>query len=168
MTSSTPSEGWGPVGNGCAGLGEGAGRVAGERWARVPWRVRLLVGTASGIFLYGAVIHLVQLLRAGAYPGVPPLIAAFFSSLVVLDPVVAALLGFRRREGLLLGCLVLWADAMANGYANYVVDTAEGITPGRVGQATTTLLAVALVAATPTIRPWLVPEKRMLPPDRAP
>lgn len=79
----------------------------------------------------------------------------YFSSLTVFDPLAALLLALRRLEGLLLGCVVLASDAVANGYANYVLDTAVGITPGRIGQAIITVLAVALSAAVPRVAPWL-------------
>jgi hypothetical protein len=52
-------------------------------------------------------------------------------------------------------CVVLASDAAANGYANYVLDTAPGITPGRIGQAVTTGLAVALVAGAPKVAVWM-------------
>ncbi|MGC5284768.1 hypothetical protein [Micromonospora sp. DT231] len=51
--------------------------------------------------------------------------------------------------------VVLASDAVANGYANYVLDTAPGITLGRIGQAVITVLAVALVTAAPRVAPWL-------------
>ncbi|MCO1594004.1 hypothetical protein M8C17_02390 [Micromonospora sp. RHAY321] len=79
----------------------------------------------------------------------------YFTSLVVFDPLAAVLLALRRIEGLLLGCAVLASDAAANGYANYVLDTAPGITPGRIGQAVITGLAVALIAAAPRVAPWM-------------
>lgn len=79
----------------------------------------------------------------------------YFTSLAVFDPLAALLLALRRLEGLLLGCVVLASDAVANGYANYVLDTAPGITPGRIGQAVVTALAVALIGAAPRVAPWL-------------
>ena len=70
------------------------------------------------------------------------------------DPLAALLLAARRVEGLPLGCVVLTTDAAANWYANYVLDLAVGVTPGRIGQAVITALAVALVALTPWLVPW--------------
>jgi hypothetical protein len=46
-------------------------------------------------------------------------------------------------------------DALANAYANYVVGRAGGVTPGRVGPAIITALAVGLVVAAPRIAPRL-------------
>lgn len=53
----------------------------------------------------------------------------------------------------MLSCMVLLTDAAANGYANYVLDDATGVTAGRVAQAIITVLALALalVAATPQL-----------------
>jgi hypothetical protein len=82
---------------------------------------------------------------------VPDWLAAYFVSLTVLDPAAAALLLLRRRSGLILSCAVLLTDAAANGYANYVLDAADGITLGRIGQAVITVLAVALTAAAPRL-----------------
>ncbi|MER5334108.1 hypothetical protein [Micromonospora sp. NPDC002717] len=79
----------------------------------------------------------------------------YFTSLAVFDPLAALLLALRRIEGLLLGCVVLASDAAANGYANYVLDTVPGTTPGRIGQVVITALAVALIAAAPRVAPWL-------------
>lgn len=67
------------------------------------------------------------------------------------------LLLLRRRAGLVLGCAVLLTDAVANGYADHVVDGASGLTAGRVGHAVITVLAVTLLAAVPRLWPWLRP-----------
>jgi hypothetical protein len=50
-------------------------------------------------------------------------------------------------RSLALGCAVLVTDAAANGYANYVLDSSQGATAGRIGQSAITALAVALLAA---------------------
>ena len=42
---------------------------------------------------------------------------------------------------------MLVTDAAANGYANYVLDSSQGATAGRIGQSAITALAVALLAA---------------------
>ncbi|MEV6932188.1 hypothetical protein AB0M46_47935 [Dactylosporangium sp. NPDC051485] len=110
------------------------------------------------VFAYGGLVHLGDLL--GVRPGgpsssTPTWLMVYFTSLTVFDPLAALLLALRRIEGLLLGCAVLASDAAANGYANYVLDTVPGITPGRIGQAVITALAVALIAAAPRVAPWL-------------
>ncbi|MEU5525522.1 hypothetical protein ABZ744_01110 [Micromonospora chersina] len=113
---------------------------------------------AVGVFAYGGIVHLGDLLGVrpgGPGPSIPSWLMVYFTSLTLLDPLAALLLALRRIEGLLLGCVVLASDAAANGYANYVLDTAPGITPGRVGQAVVTVLAVALIAAAPRVAPWL-------------
>ncbi|WP_241825459.1 hypothetical protein [Micromonospora sp. CB01531] len=76
-------------------------------------------------------------------------------SLTLLDPLAALLLVLRRVEGLVLGCVVLATDAVANWYANYLLDPAEGITAGRIGQGLIAALAVALIVAAPRVAPWL-------------
>jgi hypothetical protein len=89
------------------------------------------------------------------YPSMPSWLAGYFVTLTVADPATAVLLAFRRFEGLVMACVVLVTDALANGYANYVVDQAGGVTPGRVGQAVITVLTVALLVRAPAIAPWL-------------
>ncbi|MGW4944858.1 hypothetical protein ACWEOZ_25075 [Actinoplanes sp. NPDC004185] len=59
-------------------------------------------------------------------------------------------------------------DALANAYANYVVDRVGGVTPGRVGQAIITALAVGLIVAAPRIAPWLRPRSGGRPVVRRP
>ncbi len=54
-----------------------------------------------------------------------------------------------------MACVVLVTDALANAYANYVVDQPGGVTSGRVGQAVTTLLTAALLIKAPAVMPWL-------------
>lgn len=133
--------------------------MRGERWAGVPASLRQLVHIAAGVFGYGAVVHVVHLVLGGwnPYPSLPVWLAVYFISLTLLDPIAAVLLLFRRRAGLVLGCAVLVTDAVANGYANYVIDAASGLTAGRVGQAVISVLAVALVTTAPRLWPWLLP-----------
>lgn len=129
------------------------------RWAGVPDGVRRAILVASAVFVYGTVVHVVQLVAGGRdpYPSLPRWLAVYFVSLTVLDPVAAVLLLRRRRAGLLLGCAVLATDAAANGYANYVIDASAGATAGRVGHAVITLLALALLLVAPRLWPWLRP-----------
>ncbi|CCH18276.1 hypothetical protein [Micromonospora lupini] len=126
------------------------------RWRGVPVRVRLVVSAAVLVLAYGAVVHVLQLFVPGLRPQValPGWLAVYFASLTLWDPLAALLLAARRPAGLALGCAVLVTDAAANGYANYVLDPAGGVTPGRIGQAVITALAVALVALTPSLARW--------------
>lgn len=129
-----------------------------RRWAGVPGWVRAAVSAAVCVFAYGGIVHVGDLLGirpGGPAPSTPTWLMWYFTSLTVFDPLAALLLALRRRVGLLLGCAVLVTDAVANGYANYVLDSAPGITLGRIGQAFITALAVALVAAAPRVAPWL-------------
>ncbi len=105
------------------------------------------------VVLYGTAVHVVQLAAAGGtpYPGMPGWLRAYFVSLTLLDPLTAGLLLLRRRSGVVLAVAVLVSDAAANGWANYALDPASGVTPGRVGQAVITLLALALLAVTPLL-----------------
>ena len=126
-------------------------------WPAAPRWARIIAVTSAVALVYGTVVHLVQLAAGGLdpYPSVPDWLAAYFVSLTVLDPAAAVLLLLRRRSGLILSCAVLLtdadADAAANGYAKYVLDDADGITLGRIGQAVITVLAVALTAAAPRL-----------------
>ena len=104
-------------------------------------------------------MHLGHLARGGSnpYPTLPAGLAVYFVALTLLNPVAAVLLLFRRRAGLLLACAILLTDASANGYANYFLDDASGVTAGRVGQAIITVLALGLLAVAPRLSPWLHP-----------
>ncbi|WP_436663052.1 hypothetical protein [Micromonospora sp. URMC 103] len=124
----------------------------------MPRWIRVVVIVAVCVLGYGGIVHLGDLLGVrpgGPSPSTPTWLMLYFTSLTVFDPLAALLLALRRIEGLLLGCAVFGSDAAANGYANYVLDTTPGITPGRIGQAVITALAVALIAAAPTVAPWL-------------
>ncbi|MEU8165349.1 hypothetical protein [Micromonospora sp. NPDC049004] len=128
------------------------------RWHGVPPRARLVVSAAVLVFAYGTVVHVLQVFVPGLRPplALPGWLAAYFVSLTLWDPLAALLLAARRRAGLALGCAVLVTDAAANGYANYVLDPAGGVTPGRIGQAVITALAVAFVGSTPWLARWFV------------
>ncbi|MGC4814827.1 hypothetical protein ACLQ29_30315 [Micromonospora sp. DT228] len=117
-----------------------------------------MVFAAAWVFAYGGIVHLGDVLGVrpgGPSPSTPGWLMWYFTSLTVFDPLAALLLALRRLEGLVLGCVVLATDAVANGYANYVLDVAPGVTLGRIGQAVITVLAVALVTAAPRVAPWL-------------
>ncbi|WP_244298397.1 hypothetical protein [Micromonospora cremea] len=115
------------------------------------------------VFAYGTVVHLLQLLVPELRPQLtlPGGLTFYFGSLTLWDPLAALLLAARRRSGLALGCVVLATDATANWYANYVLDPAAGVTPGRIGQAVITALAITFVALTAWLAPWFVrPDER--------
>jgi hypothetical protein len=108
------------------------------------------VATATVLLLgYGTVVHVVQLVAASfvPYPQLPGWLRGYFIGLTVLDPLAAVLLAQARPSGVVLAVSVLVTDAAANGWANLVVDTSPGLTPGRVGTAVLTGLAVVLMAA---------------------
>ncbi|WP_448642673.1 hypothetical protein [Geodermatophilus sp. URMC 63] len=118
-----------------------------------PRSARVVAVGAVVVLAYGTAVHVVQLALSGGdpYPGLPGWLRAYFVSLTLLDPLAAALLALRRRGGVVLAVGVLVSDAVANGWANYALDPASGATAGRVGQAVVTLLALALLAATPLL-----------------
>ena len=107
------------------------------------------------VFTWGSLVHVVQALGVGG-PTVPlpGWLAAFFAALLVLDPLVVVLVWLRLRAGVVLATTVLVADAVANGWANHVLDPSPGITAGRVGHGVVTVLAVALLAVAPVLWRW--------------
>lgn len=129
--------------------------VLGRRWADAPRAVRVTVAAAAAVLGYGAVVHVIQLTTGGfpPYPWAPAWLAAYFTSLTLLDPLAAALLWARRAAGLYLAVLVFATDAAANGYAAYVLPGATAT--ARVSQAVITVMAAAALVAVPVIRPWL-------------
>jgi hypothetical protein len=50
-----------------------------------------------------------------------------------------------------LAAAVLVTDALSNGYSNYVLSTADGVTVGRVAVVVIGALAVATVVAAPRL-----------------
>lgn len=124
-----------------------------------PRPARIVAGVSVAALAYGTVVHVAYLARDGfdPYPELPGWLAWYFASLTALDPAAAVLLHRRRRSGLVLACLVLVTDAAANGYANYALDAAIGITPGRIGQTVIKILALALTSAGPCLWNTLQP-----------
>jgi hypothetical protein len=118
----------------------------------VPRGVRAVVAVLVVVLGYGAAVHAVQL-AGGGYPWAPPWLAAYFVSLTLFDPLAAGLLWARRAGGWYLAVAVLVTDAVANGYASYVLPT--GSVPARVAQAVISVLALVALAATRRVRPWL-------------
>lgn len=105
------------------------------------------------VLAYGTAVHMVQLIASGLnpYPDLPGWLRVYFTALTVLDPLAAVLLARRHRGGVVLAVGVLVSDAAANGYANYVLDRAVGLTAGRVGHAVVTMLAIGVCAAAPKL-----------------
>lgn len=99
-----------------------------------PRWLRLAVSGYVALFVYGFLIHVGQIAR-GDYRAYPIPLAVFFTSLVVLDPLSAWALHRYGRAGAWLGAGVLAADAVANGYANYVLDPSPGVTTGGLPRA---------------------------------
>ncbi len=134
--------------------------MLGERWAGVPRAVRLVVGTEVLLLGYGAVVHIVQLVVGGfqPYPWAPTWLAVYFTSLTLADPLAAVLLWTRRVAGLYLGAVVFVTDALANGYASYVLPA--GTITSRLAQAIISLIAVTALVTAPHVHPWLSQNNR--------
>jgi hypothetical protein len=85
---------------------------------------RVALGVYIACFAIGTVSHALDFWVLGMrpYSWGPPLLEAFWSSLVVLDPAVAALLLFgKRRAGLVLAAIIMVCDVAANCYASLVL-----------------------------------------------
>jgi hypothetical protein len=124
-------------------------------WTGAPPAVRVVAVGTVVVLAYGTLVHVVQLVAAGfaPYPDLPGWLRVYFVSLTVLDPLAAVLLARGRRSGVVLAVAVLVTDALANGWWNYALDPAGGVTAGRVGQAVITALAlVVTVLAVPMWR----------------
>lgn len=117
-----------------------------DRWPRHERRALLVLRVSIGVFAYGTIVHILQILSAPAdpYPAAPTWLAVFFTSLVVLDPMCAILLWRQRQAGVVIGVAVLSLDAIANVYANYFLDGASGLTVGRVAPVPIALMALLL------------------------
>ena len=122
-----------------------------KRWQGAPRPVRRAALTLVVVLFYGTAVHVVQLVATGfnPYPGLPGWLRTYFAALTVLDPLAAVLLARRRRSGVALAAAVLVSDSAANGIANYALDSAGGVTSGRVGHAVITMLALGACAAAP-------------------
>lgn len=85
---------------------------------------RIALGVYVACFAIGTVSHALDFVVLGLrpYSWGPPLLEAFWSSLVLLDPVAAALLLFgKRRAGLALAAIIMVCDVAANSYAVFVL-----------------------------------------------
>lgn len=110
-------------------------------WQSAPRPARVATTAVVLVLTYGTVVHVVQLVGSGLdpYPHLPGWLRTYFVALTILDPLAAVLLARRTRAG-------VGSDAFANGWANYVLDPAGGVTMGRVGQAVITMLAISTCA----------------------
>jgi hypothetical protein len=75
-------------------------------------------------FAVGTVSHALDFWVLGLrpYSWGPPLLEAFWSSLVLLDPAAAGLLLLgKRRAGLVLAAIIMVCDVAANSYAFFVL-----------------------------------------------
>ena len=123
------------------------------RWRGEPRGIRWVAGVLVWVLVYGTLVHVAQLAlaRLAPYPGIPAALGAYFVALTGLDPLAAGLLAVRRRSGTVLALVVLVSDAVANAWANYVLEDAEGVTLGRIGSAVVAALALASVLLAPRL-----------------
>ena len=124
-----------------------------SRWQGAPRSVRTTALAVGVVLAYGTAVHVVQLVASGfnPYPDLPDWLRIYYTALTVLDPLAAVLLARRRRSGVVLAVVVLVSDAAANGFANYVLDHAVGLTAGRVGHTVLTMIAIGVCAAAPQL-----------------
>lgn len=124
-----------------------------SRWQGAPQSVRIIVLAIVVVLAYGTAVHVVQLVASGfnPYQGLPAWLRIYFIALTVLDALAAVLVARRHRGGVVLMVVVLVSDAAANGFANYGLDPAVGVTAGRVGQTVITMLADGACAAAPRL-----------------
>jgi hypothetical protein len=106
--------------------------------------LRLLL--AAG-FLVGTTTHAIWITRYGVFQhhGFPLWKNIFWDSLLLLDPMAAALLIWRPRAGLVLGLAIMAADLAINW-------TSFEFATGGFALTLQTLFGLALVASTPVIR----------------
>lgn len=124
-----------------------------SRWRGASQPVRVAAAAAVIVLTYGTAVHLVHLASSGfdPYPQVPGWLRTYFVSLTFLDPLAAVLLARRTRAGVVLAVAVLVSDAAANGWANYALDSVPSVTPGRVGHAVITMVALDPYIAAPRL-----------------
>jgi hypothetical protein len=85
---------------------------------------RIALGVYVACFTIGTISHALDFAVLGLrpYSWGPPLLEAFWSSLVLLDPAAAGLLLFgKRRAGLVLAATIMVCDVAANSYAFFVL-----------------------------------------------
>lgn len=121
----------------------------------VPRAIRWILGVQIVILGYGGVVHVIQVATGGwpPYAWAPGWLAAYFTSLTLLDPLAAGLLWFRRAAGLHLSAFVFVTDAAANAYATYGLLQASGT--AMIAQAAITAIAIGVLVTARHVRPWL-------------
>ncbi|MFD9905734.1 hypothetical protein, partial [Streptomyces sp. NPDC059063] len=89
----------------------------------LPPAPRAVVVVIGAVMLYGACVHVVELVLWGfrSRAWAPLWLNAFWNSLILFDSLSGALLLKARRGGLYLTCLTMLADLASNLYAVYGV-----------------------------------------------
>ena len=109
---------------------------------QVVWVIGFLVGTTT---------HAADLIVGGlnTYSAFPLGVRLFWVALTILDPVIAALIIFRRRSGILLGGAVILADIAVNWTVFAVVGGLSAF--GNISQS---LFAVLIFATARPLWVW--------------
>jgi hypothetical protein len=124
-----------------------------RRWSGVPRGIVVAITSEALVLAYGGVVHLFQLVSGWPpYPWAPHWLAAYFTSLTLLDPLAALLLLARRAAGLYLAAFVMVTDAGANWYASYYLP--HGTAATKLAQALISGLALASLLIAYQARPW--------------
>src|SRR5262245_4975067 len=86
-----------------------------------PPAVRVLLAVQALCFLGAALQHARDIWQGGwlPYPFVPLAVNGFWTALVFLDPLAAALLLIRPRAGVVLALLIMLTDVGVNSYVKY-------------------------------------------------
>ncbi|WP_380176048.1 hypothetical protein ACFEMC_10355 [Kineococcus sp. DHX-1] len=103
------------------------------------------------LLAWGGLQHLLDFLTDGwnPYAYAPHWLAAYWSALLLLDPLVAVLIARRHRAGLLLAPFILLTDAAANGYAIHALDLGGPLAP--IGHGVVSVVAIASTVMTPRL-----------------
>lgn len=124
-----------------------------SRWRDASRTARIYAAAVVILLAYGTAVHVVHLFSSGfaPYPDLPGWLRTYFVALTILDPLAAVLLARCTRSGVAMAVSVFVSNALANGWVNYALDPAVGITTGRLGHALLIVLALGICAAAPRL-----------------
>ena len=113
--------------------------------------MRATVTVLVAVLAWGGLQHLLDFATGGLtpYAYAPTWLGAYWSALLVLDPLAAYLLARARRAGVVLAVAILVSDAAANGYAVHALGLGGPLAPA--GQALVSVLALAALVMSPRL-----------------
>ncbi len=122
-----------------------------KRWAREPRWVQAAATALVLLLTWGGLQHLLDFITGGRtpYAYAPRWLAAYWSALLLLDPLAAVLIARRHHAGLLLAPLILLTTHAANGYAIHALDLGGPLAP--IGHGVVSVVAIASTALTPRL-----------------